>query len=390
VNLGITLTATALFFAVLALDLTEIPSVIVRTATDPLTVAVGSATFAIMWLSQLYKETGLIRQLSDSLGGLIRNPKVILGLLPAVIGFLPVAGGALMSAPLVDSEAEKLKMSPDRKAYVNLWFRHTIFPVYPISQPLILVAALTLVAMPLIIVRQIPVVIAMVVVGFVIGFWKISRPKRAEDKGAVAKDSYLKDFLVSFSPILATIVVALTLDLVFADAPKTGLDVVLATFAGLGLLLVISKPSLGVAVKPLRGWAIYAITLAAVGAFLLRNSMEAAGISEIFQAFVANGSVDVILLLTVVPAVLGLITGSPAGGIAISVSILSGILVGFTAKTAALVYISAYLGYTVAPTHLCFQFTADYFKCPLGRMYKYVVPSFLAAFAMALLVYFLF
>ena len=388
VNLGITLTATALFFTVLALDLAEIPGVIMQTATDPLVIAVALATFAIMWLSQLYKETGLIRDLSDSLGGLIRNPKVILSLLPAVIGFLPVAGGALMSAPLVDSEADKLKMSPDRKAYVNLWFRHTIFPVYPISQPLILAAALTLVAMPLIIVRQIPVVIAMVIVGFVIGFWKISQPK-AGGKAEASKDAYLKTFLVSFSPILVTIIVALSLDLVFEAAPKTGLDVVLATFAGLALLVVISKPSLRVTVKPLRSWAIYGITLAAVGAFLLRNSMEAAGISEIFQAFVTNGTVDVIVLLTVVPAVLGLITGSPSGGIAISVSILSGILAVFTPKTAALVYISAYLGYTVAPTHLCFQFTADYFKCPLGRMYKYVIPSFLVAFAVALLVYFL-
>jgi hypothetical protein len=55
---------------------------------------------------------------------------------------------------------------------------------------------------------------------------------------------------------------------------------------------------------------------------------------------------------------------------------------------AALIYISAYLGYTVAPTHLCFAFTADYFKCSMGKIYRYVAPSFIAAFAAALLVYF--
>ena len=386
VNLGITLNATALFFAFLAVDWMQIPHVIYQTATDPLTISTTLATFGIMWLSQLYKETGVIKNLSESLGKIIRNSKIILSVLPAIIGFLPVSGGALMSAPLVDSEATKLKMKPEKKAYVNLWFRHTIFPVYPLSQPLILTAALTMVAMPLLILRQIPVVLIMIVVGYVIGFWKISQQKSKDPQSKM--NSHLKDFLIAFSPILTTIVAAIVLNLVYFGEFKTGFDVLIATFIGLIALITISKSSFRVSVKPLKSWGIYGVTFAAVGAFLLRNSMDAGGISNIFKAFVANGSLDIIILLTVVPAILGLITGSPSGGVAIAVSILTGIL-SFSPKVAALIYISAYLGYTVAPTHLCFQFTADYFKCSLSKMYKYVIPSFLASFATALLVYFL-
>ncbi len=386
VNLGITLNATALFFAFLAVDWMQIPHVIYQTATDPLTISTTFATFGIMWLSQLYKETGVIKNLSESLGKIIRNSKIILSVLPAVIGFLPVSGGALMSAPLVDSEAAKLKMKPEKKAYVNLWFRHTIFPVYPLSQPLILTAALTMVAMPLLILRQIPVVLIMIVVGYVIGFWKISQQKSKDPQSKM--NSHLKDFLIAFSPILTTIVAAIVLNLVYFGEFKTGFDVLIATFIGLVALIAISRSNFRVSVKPLKSWGIYGVTFAAAGAFLLRNSMDAGGISNIFKAFVANGSLDIIVLLTVVPAILGLITGSPSGGVAIAVSILTGIL-SFSPKVAALIYISAYLGYTVAPTHLCFQFTADYFKCSLSKMYKYVIPSFLASFATALLVYFL-
>jgi integral membrane protein (TIGR00529 family) len=386
VNLGITLNATALFFAFLAVDWIQIPHVIYQTATDPLTISTTFATFGIMWLSQLYKETGVIKNLSESLGKIIRNPKIILSVLPAVIGFLPVSGGALMSAPLVDSEAAKLKMKPEKKAYVNLWFRHTIFPVYPLSQPLILTAALTMVAMPLLILRQIPVVLIMIVVGYVIGFWKISQQKSKDPQSKM--NSHLKDFLIAFSPILTTIVAAIVLNLVYFGEFKTGFDILIATFIGLIALIAISKSSFRVSVKPLKSWGIYGVTFAAAGAFLLRNSMDAGGISNIFKTFVANGSLDIIVLLTVVPAILGLITGSPSGGVAIAVSILTGIL-SFSPKVAALIYISAYLGYTVAPTHLCFQFTADYFKCSLSKMYKYVIPSFLVSFAAALLVYFL-
>jgi len=93
---------------------------------------------------------------------LVKNPKIVLSALPAIIGFLPVSGGALMSAPIVDAEAEKLKLPPERKAYVNLWFRHTIFPVYPLSQVLIITAALTGAPLFSIILLQIPTVLVMV------------------------------------------------------------------------------------------------------------------------------------------------------------------------------------------------------------------------------------
>lgn len=391
VNLGIVLNATALLLALLALDwIEEIPATIYETSVDSLTISVVLATFGIMLLSQLYKETGIMNNLSESIGRLINNPKIVLGVLPAIIGLLPVAGGALMSAPLVDLEAEKLKLKPDRKTYVNLWFRHTIFPVYPLSPPIITTALLTGVAIPLIILRQIPVVIVMITVGYVVGFWKVSSLKNERELVRENKlNSDLKDFFIAFSPILSTIIMTVVLDLAGVGLSQHGFDVVIAVFIGLIVLAAISQPSFAILTKPFKTWGIYGITLAAYGAFLLRNIMVKTGISSLFSPLVTNGGIDVILLLTIAPAVLGLLTGSPGGGVAISVSILAGIL-AFTPKVAALIYISAYLGYTIAPTHLCFTFTADYFKCPLGKVYKYVIPSFLITFIMALLVYLLF
>jgi integral membrane protein (TIGR00529 family) len=389
VNLGITLNSTALLLASLSLDWLKIPTMIYETSVDLRTISVVSATFGIMLMSQLYKETRVINDLSESLGRMIKNSKIVSSVLPAVIGFLPVAGGALMSAPLVDSEAEKLGLKPEKKAYVNLWFRHTIFPVYPISQVLIVTTTLTGIAIPLIIMRQIPVVIVMIIVGYIIGFWKVSNPKNRENSSKKSLNSQLKRFLIAFSPILATIVVVVCLDLSGFNLFKQGFDVLTATFIGLAVLIVISKPGLHVFAKPFKNWGIYGITSAAYGALLLYNITKAAGISGIFESLVASGTIDVILLLTIVPAVLGFLTGSPLGGISISISILAGILTSFSPKTVALLYMSTYLGYLIAPTHLCFVFTADYFKCSLGEIYKYLIPSFLISFTTALLIYLL-
>jgi integral membrane protein (TIGR00529 family) len=395
VNLGITLNVTAILLALLALDWWDIPNIAYATV-DPATadgllaISVILATFGIMWLSQLYKETGEITKLSESLSRLVKNPKIVLSTLPAIIGFLPVAGGALMSAPIVDAEAEKLKLKPEKKAYVNLWFRHTIFPVYPLSQVLIVTAALTGTPLFSIILLQIPTVIVMVIVGFLVGFRKTQvRTEKAEIKGnGAASSAEFKEFIVAFSPILTTIIVAVLLNALGYGFSQQGFDVLTATFVGLAVLAIISSSTLKVLVKPLKGLGIYGVTLAVYGAFLLRNVIKAAGISEIFRPLISNGSVDITILLTAIPMALGFLTGSPSGAIAIGASILTGFLT-FTPKTAALLYISAYLGYVVAPTHLCFTFTADYFKSSLGKIYKYVIPSFIVTFATALTVYFL-
>lgn len=395
VNLGITLNATAALLALLSLDWWSISDIVFATVNPlksegVLAISVILATFGIMWLSQLYKETGEIARLSESLSRLVKNPKIVLGVLPAVIGFLPVAGGALMSAPIVDSEAEKLKLKPERKAYVNLWFRHTIFPVYPLSQVLIVTAALTGVSLFSIILLQIPTVIVMIIVGFLVGFWKVPDVK-GQEKSEMSRGNVgleFKRFLISFSPIMATIVVAVFLDAISYGLARQGFDVLIATLAGLVVLAIISKVNYKALMKPLKDWGIYGVTLAVYGAFLLRNVIVASGFSELFKQFIANGSVDVVIMLTVIPSVLGFLTGSPHGAIAISVPILTGILT-FSPKTSALLYISAYLGYVIAPTHLCFTFTANYFKSPLSKVYNYVIPSFIATFAAALLIYFL-
>jgi len=390
VNIGITLNATALCLALLSVNWQEIPTVILKTTIDLLTISVVLATFGIMLLSELYKETGFINRLSESLSGIIKNSKIVLSVLPAIIGFLPVAGGALMSAPLVDSEAEKLKLKPEKKAYVNLWFRHTIFPVYPLNQVLITTAAITGTTVASLILRQIPVVIVMVVIGYLIGFWKVSNPKNTENTKTESKlNSDSKDFFVALSPILTTIIVVISLGLVERDLSKQGLDVLIAIFIGIIVLIAISKLSIKIFVKPLKNWGIYGVTLAAYGAFLLGNVMKAAGISQIFEAFASSGNIDSTLLLTIIPAVLGVLTASALGGVSISVPILSGIIAlsPNISTTASLIYMSSYMGYVIAPTHLCFAFTANYFKCSLGKVYKYVIPSFLATFITALLIY---
>ncbi len=376
VNLGITLTFTAILLSLLSVEFGEIPNVFLETSTDPTTISLVSATFGIMLLSQLYKETGVINTMSRNLSDTVKNSKLVVGLLPAVIGLLPVTGGALMSAPLIENEANKLPLKEDKKTYINVWFRHTILPVYPMSQVLILAAAVTNLSLTSLIIRQIPVTASMAVVGYLIALWKVSTIENEVEKGNLGEN--LKSLLTTFSPILATI---------FAVA-VFGINVSMATFIGVVVLLLIARPSLNTSSMVLRNKAIYGVTLAAYGAMLLRNVTIASGVSDFLGEIIASVNLSEVVLLLTVPAVLGFLTGSPSGGIALSVPILAGTL-NFSPNSAGLLYIATFLGYLGAPTHLCLVLTADYFKCPLGRIYKYLIPSLAISFATAVIVYFL-
>ncbi|MCS7096776.1 MAG: DUF401 family protein [Nitrososphaerota archaeon] len=391
VKLGIALNVTAILLALLAVDWPRILEV-VYASIDPstvggqLTLSIVFATFGIMLLSQLYKETGVLDELSASLGSIIKNPKIILSAVPAMVGLLPVPGGAVMSAPIVDAEGEKLKLNGVKKAYVNLWFRHVMLPIYPLAPVFIVTTALTGIKTSTLILIQLPIVAVMIAVGYLTSFRGLEDNMDSAD--ANVTDWKIKPFIRSFSPILVTIVGAIGISLVNYEFSRRGLDVLAATIIGLMVLAVISRTSPKIFLKALKSRSIYDVAFATYGAFLIRNVMNASGFPDVLRELLSNGKSNIIGLMAALPTIFSFLTGSPSGGVVIGASVLGGIL-NFMPKDVMLIYVGAYLGYLIAPTHLCFTFTAEYFKASLGRVYAYLIPSFMTSFATAILLYFL-
>lgn len=379
VGLGISLTLTAFLMSLLSLGISGTATVLIETCVDPVTLTLVFASFFIMLLSLLYKETALVNILTRSLGGFIRNSKVVVSLLPAVIGLMPVAGGALMSAPMVEVEANKLGLDESKKTYINIWFRHAILPIYPISQFLILTAVLTETTTTSLIARQALVVAVMITVGYFVGLRKTRNIKHDDSEKPSKPKANLKRLLYSFSPIIITVFLAAAFNV----------NIAIATLVGVIAILIITKTKTAVFRKTLKNRTLWEVTLAAFGALLLRNVTLASGASEILGNILANTNLNGIVLLSLVPAILGFLLGSPSAAIALSVPILAE-TVTFIPKNASLLYISAYLGYLIAPTHLCLVFTAQYFKSPIIKSYKYLVPSIIVATISALITYIIF
>ena len=282
-----------------------------------------------------------------------------------------------MSAPMVEAEADKLGLDKAKKTYINIWFRHAILPIYPISQFLILTIALTGTSIDSLIARQAPIVAIMIIIGYFIGLRKTKVTKNADPETELNQKSNLKGLLYSFLPIIITVILA-----------ALNVNIAISTLVGVITLLAITKTKLTAFKKILKNRTVWEVTLAAFSALLLRNVTLASGASQILGSALANTNLNEIVILSVVPAVLGFILGSPAGAMALSVSILAE-TVTFIPKNVSLIYISAYLGYLGAPTHLCLVFTAQYFRSAITKSYKYLIPSIIVSITAALITYLL-
>ncbi|MEM2369880.1 MAG: DUF401 family protein [Candidatus Bathyarchaeia archaeon] len=391
IRLGITLCVVPIVLALLTLDWSKIPWILYATV-DPfrqdglLSLLVTLASFSTSWLSYLYKETKMVLVLSEGLSALIKRQKITLILLPALIGLLSVPGGALLSAPIVESESKSLGLSADKMAYINLWFRHIIFPIYPLSQSLIVAAALTGIPLLTILLLQIPVIIVMLIAGYLIGLKRVSASER---KNSVKNGSTLTlTFIASSLPISTAIALAIILGVMNNKLFQQGLNVVIASFAGLAVLALVSRTNFKTLTRPLLNSWIYDVTFATYGAFLLQNVTKTINIADAFRPLIQNGTLSAVWLLMMAPLFLSFLTGSPMGAMAIVISVFPGLFT-FSPKSAALLYASTYLGYMIAPTHLCFVFTVDYFKTTLTKVYKYAISSFIITYSAVIFLYFL-
>jgi hypothetical protein len=88
----------------------------------------------ILFFSEVLEKSGQTRRLMLAATGFLGDPRFRLAFFPALVGFLPMPGGAVFSAPLVRDMADELGLARRDTALVNYWFRHLwelCWPLYP-------------------------------------------------------------------------------------------------------------------------------------------------------------------------------------------------------------------------------------------------------------------
>lgn len=328
----------------------------VKTVTDEDTLNLTAIIILIGILGYAFKETGQIDITVEELRKIF-GEKTVLAALPAAFGMLPIPGGALMSAPVIEPEADRLHLTPEHKTYLNIWFRHTLLVIFPLSAMIILPASLAGISVYYLAGMLFPFFLVAVLVGYVLGLNPIKSTQNQEGKGSVVRALY------GLSPILLVIV----LNIVFHIGFAVGL------LLGVGLLFAENKVPIrkaGIMVK--EGFSVH-MGVAMVGIMFFRQVVNNSGIVTDLMGLL-EGS-PVILLMIGLPMAISVFMGLALLSIGVCFPLLLPLSPVSTPVFAAVVYMSAFTGYLASPLHLCLILTKEYFDSSLIGVYKRFLPS---------------
>ena len=83
-----------------------------------------------------------------------------------------------MSAPFIEPEAKKLELDPEAKTYYNVWFRHLLYWINPISSSTIMATTLGSISINTWLRIQSPLFFVMIAIGFIVSRGFIKHPKK--------------------------------------------------------------------------------------------------------------------------------------------------------------------------------------------------------------------
>lgn len=96
----------------------------------------------ILILSDGLERSGQSQRLMDALSGYLHDNRLRLIFFPALIGLLPMPGGAVFSAPMVKAVSADMPIQNIDRAIINYWFRHVWELAWPLYPGIILTVAL--------------------------------------------------------------------------------------------------------------------------------------------------------------------------------------------------------------------------------------------------------
>lgn len=319
-------------------------------------------------------------------------------LIPAVLGLVPMPGGALFSAPLIGRTVENSRQTPAWKAAVNYWFRHVLeywWPLYPV---VIVTLSIFSIETWKFMAIQSPFTLVSVAAGYFFllrnHLHKLPPPETGSEN-----TSSLSHVLL---PIFLIVACTLLLPGVFRHfLPRASSTVaeLLAMLAGLagGLLLVARdqrRPGAAVLFKNLFTGQSLNVLFTLGGVMIFQSLLSASELLPIAGRELTNGRVPLALVIALLPFIAGLVTGIAIGFAGTAFPIIVGFIglegAGLpTLSTLVLAFSMGYAGMMLSPVHLCLLLTRDYFAAPFLGLYRYLLPCVLSVMAAGVGLHFL-
>jgi hypothetical protein len=333
-------------------------SVLIETITSPITWTLVIAVVLISVQGFALKETGLMIRFIEVLSTILPG-NILLALIPALFGFLSMPGGALMSAPFIEPEANKLGLEPEYKTYFNVWFRHLLYWVNPVTSSTIMATTLAGFTVNYWLRVQWPLFFVMVGIGLFFSRGFITSPKSRLGRGKF----HLSDALGAF-PLLVTVGLVLY-----------GLDAWIGLSTGIIVTFLLGKVKLFEAFNILWKGIKWNTALAVFSTLYLRDMVINSGSVNILFNYIIEAGVPKIAIAVFIPLLIGAISGSPSMGVGISFPLLLPLFNDPNIHFVSIVFVGITCTYITSPLHLCLVLSNSYYKSDMNKVIRYLAPS---------------
>ncbi len=330
--------------------------------------------------------TGNMESATAAFRGVYKNRRVLAAGLPAIIGLLPMPGGALFSAPFLASVDEEENLRPELKSAINYWFRHIWEYWWPLYPGVVLAMQYSALPVWLFLLIQLPFTVAAVTGGWFFMLRCIPRGHPGAERPAIR----LRSALWTLWPIGLLVFVSVAASSLLPRA--AGVPAALANLYGMiGGLIIALAFVFGNSMHRFRksctmffttGTWTLVLMVASVLAFsaVLQIPVNDAGatlVSLMRDEFIQM-RIPVILVVILIPFVSGMVTGITVAFVGSSFPIVFALIghhppLNVLMATTSLAYVSGYMGEMLSPMHICYVLSNEYFKVRLFQTYRYLI-----------------
>jgi hypothetical protein len=348
----------------------------------------------LLFFTEALDKTGKMKRTIGALESWCKSPRLLLAGFPALVGLLPMPGGALFSAPLVAAVDTENRLKPAHKAAINYWFRHIWEYWWPLYPGIILAIKYSGLSSGLFFLIQMPFTIAAAAGGYAFIMRGVGKNEPRQSMGKLD----IREAAATLVPIGVLVAVSLagSFSLPFLRIP--GMTKTLANLIGMlgglciGLLLIFRKNTgaLPLATPMFAKKNTWEMMLLVLGIQVFAGALTvpllphggaaltaATLVMSMRDEFMRMG-IPIVLIIALIPFISGAVTGVAFGFVGASFPIVYALIgaspplnVVLAATTFAFGF--GYMGMILSPVHICFVVTNEYFKSGMFAAYRYIL-----------------
>jgi uncharacterized protein len=304
----------------------------------------------ILTFANIYEAAGFVRSMVNSLKSFL-SPGWVTRVAPAIIGLLPMPGGAMVSAPIVKEMGRGSDASPEQFTAANYWWRHVWETTWPLYPSIILAAAVMGVTVWDVARINFPISLTCIASGFLLK--RIGSPQRSG--GRIEWLSLIGSLWPIFFIVL--------LGMIFK------IDLVISVIIVLIVVIIQKHVSRSAVLDGLKQGFSLDIVALIFGVMTLMYAIDKTGVAALFYEELLKAHIPPMLVVFVVPFVVGLLTGVTSAYIGVGFPIVFPLLGGAVSQSAGmlLAFAGGFMGVMASPVHLCLVLTNEYFKASLVK-----------------------